>query len=237
VLAARTAGSCSTTPGAGPTARPVAHANRQVRIGSMSKDVHRGRDPQLVEAHKLALDDPISKHLPKPNGEVAARSRCGTCPPTRRDRRHLGPRVRGAPPAAARAPRLPEALRQRALTLSGAALSTQLRVRPARRAIERVSRMSYDDYVGDHVFRRAGMASTGSLLNRWTYRIGRSATSASWWIGCRALPTRFHGGARRRRGYPPSATCRAARALGSGGCLRHDPGQGPPAPTAVRLRL
>ena len=71
-----TARSCSTTPGAGPTARPASRTRqrRRFRIGSMNKMFTAVATLQLVEAHKLALDDPIGKHLPGyPNKEVAAK--------------------------------------------------------------------------------------------------------------------------------------------------------------------
>src|SRR5918995_1426931 len=44
------------------------------RIGSMNKMFTAVATLQLVEAHKLALDDPIGKHLPNyPNRDVAAK--------------------------------------------------------------------------------------------------------------------------------------------------------------------
>jgi CubicO group peptidase (beta-lactamase class C family) len=75
--------------GTGPFSSPptLAHdtpeANQQLRIdlvgpsapiGSMNKVFTAVATLQLVEAHKLALEDPIGKHLPDyPNKEVAAK--------------------------------------------------------------------------------------------------------------------------------------------------------------------
>ena len=68
----------------------------QFRIGSMNKMFTAVATLQLVEAGKLALDDPIGKHLPDyPNKEVAVEGH--RAPPAHahgRDRRHLRPGVR-----------------------------------------------------------------------------------------------------------------------------------------------
>jgi D-alanyl-D-alanine carboxypeptidase len=137
------------------------------RIGSMNKMFTAVATLQLVEAHKLALDDPIGKHLPTyPNKEVAAKVTM----------RHLLTHTGGTGDIFG-----PEFDQHRLqlrghrdyLKLYGWRGLTQ---EPGTRfeysnygfvllgaLIERVSGMSYDDYVGDHVFRRAGMRSTGSL--------------------------------------------------------------------------
>jgi D-alanyl-D-alanine carboxypeptidase len=137
------------------------------RIGSMNKMFTAVATLQLVEAHKLALDDPIGKHLPGyPNKEVAAKVTV----------RHLLTHTGGTGDIFG-----PEFDQHRLqlrehrdyLKLYG---SRGLTHEPGSRfeysnygfvllgaLIEHVSGMSYDDYVGDHVFRRAGMASTGSL--------------------------------------------------------------------------
>jgi CubicO group peptidase (beta-lactamase class C family) len=122
---------------------------------------------QLVEAHKLALDDPIGKHLPNyPNKEVAAKVTV----------RHLLTHTGGTGDIFG-----PEFDQHRLqlrehrdyLKLYG---SRGLTHQPGARfeysnygfvllgaLIEQVSGMSYYDYVDDHVFHPAGMQSTGSL--------------------------------------------------------------------------
>jgi D-alanyl-D-alanine carboxypeptidase len=137
------------------------------RIGSMNKMFTAVATLQLVEAHKLALDDPIGKHLPNyPNREVA----------TKVTVRHLLSHTGGTGDIFG--PQFEEhrlQLREHRdyLKLYG---SRGLTHEPGARfeysnygfillgaLIERVSRMSYYDYVRDHVFRPAGMTSTGSL--------------------------------------------------------------------------
>jgi CubicO group peptidase (beta-lactamase class C family) len=137
------------------------------RIGSMNKMFTAVATLQLVEAHKLALNDPIGKHLPDyPNKEVAAKVTV----------RHLLTHTGGTGDIFG-----PEFDQHRLqlrehrdyLKLYGRRGLTQ---EPGVRfeysnygfvllgaLIERVSGMSYDDYVGGHVFRRAGMGSTGAL--------------------------------------------------------------------------
>jgi CubicO group peptidase (beta-lactamase class C family) len=122
---------------------------------------------QLVEAHKLKLDDPLGQHLPHyPNKEVAAKVTV----------RHLLSHTGGTGDIFG-----PEFDQHRLqlrehrdyLKLYG---SRGLTHEPGARfeysnygfvllgaLIEQVSGVSYDAYVGDHVFRRAGMRSTGSL--------------------------------------------------------------------------
>jgi D-alanyl-D-alanine carboxypeptidase len=137
------------------------------RIGSMNKMFTAVATLQLVEAHKLALDDPIGKHLPGyPNKEVAAKVTV----------RHLLTHTGGTGDIFG-----PEFDQHRLqlrehrdyLKLYGSRGLTQ---EPGTRfeysnygfvllgaLIEQVTGGSYDDYVRDHVFRRAGMRSTGAL--------------------------------------------------------------------------
>jgi D-alanyl-D-alanine carboxypeptidase len=137
------------------------------RIGSMNKMFTAVATLQLVEAHKLALDDPIGKHLPGyPNKEVAAKVTV----------RHLLTHTGGTGDIFG-----PEFDQHRLqlrehrdyLKLYGRRGLTQ---EPGSRfeysnygfvllgaLIERVTGGSYDDYVRDHVFRRAGMRFTGAL--------------------------------------------------------------------------
>jgi D-alanyl-D-alanine carboxypeptidase len=137
------------------------------RIGSMNKMFTAVATLQLVEAHKLALEDPIGKHLADyPNKEVAAKVTV----------RHLLTHTGGTgdifgPEFDRNRMRLRE--HRDYLKLYG---SRGLTHEPGTRfeysnygfvllgaLIERVSGGSYDDYVRDNVFRRAGMRSTGSL--------------------------------------------------------------------------
>ena len=137
------------------------------RIGSMNKMFTAVATLQLVEAHKLALDDPIGKHLPDyPNKEVAAKVTV----------RHLLTHTGGTGDIFG--PEFDEhrlQLREHRdyLKLYGSRGLTQ---EPGARfeysnygfvllgaLIEAVSGGSYDEYVRDHVFHRAGMRSTGSL--------------------------------------------------------------------------
>ena len=137
------------------------------RIGSMNKMFTAVATLQLVEAHKLALDDPIGKHLPDyPNKEVAAKVTV----------RHLLTHTGGTGDIFG--PEFDEhrlQLREHRdyLKLYGSRGLTQ---EPGSRfeysnygfvllgaLIEQVSGESYYDYVDDHVFHRAGMRSTGSL--------------------------------------------------------------------------
>jgi D-alanyl-D-alanine carboxypeptidase len=137
------------------------------RIGSMNKMFTAVATLQLVEAHKLALDDPIGQHLPGySNKEVAAKVTV----------RHLLTHSGGTGDIFG-----PEFDQHRLqlrehrdyLKLYG---WRGLSFEPGSRfeysnygfvllgaLIEHVSGMSYYDYVDDHVFRRDGMRSTGSL--------------------------------------------------------------------------
>jgi D-alanyl-D-alanine carboxypeptidase len=137
------------------------------RIGSMNKMFTAVATLQLVEAHKLALDDPIGKHLPDyPNKEVAAKVTA----------RHLLTHTGGTGDIFG-----PEFDQHRLqlrehrdyLKLYGRRGLTR---EPGSRfeysnygfvllgaLIEHVTGGSYDDYVRDHVFRPARMRSTGSL--------------------------------------------------------------------------
>ena len=137
------------------------------RIGSMNKMFTAVATLQLVEAGKLELDDPIGKHLPDyPNKEVAAKVTV----------RHLLTHTGGTGDIFG--PEFEEhrlQLREHRdyLKLYGRRGLTQ---EPGARfeysnygfvllgaLIEQVTGGSYDDYVRDHVFRRAGMRSTGAL--------------------------------------------------------------------------
>jgi D-alanyl-D-alanine carboxypeptidase len=137
------------------------------RIGSMNKMFTAVATLQLVEAGKLKLDDPIGQHLPGyPNKEVAAKVTV----------RHLLTHTGGTGDIFG--PEFEEhrlQLREHRdyLKLYGRRGLTQ---EPGARfeysnygfvllgaLIEHDSGMPYDDYVGDHVFRPAGMRSTGAL--------------------------------------------------------------------------
>ena len=137
------------------------------RIGSMNKMFTAVATLQLVEAGKLELDDPIGAHLPDyPNKEVAAKVTV----------RHLLTHTGGTgdifgPEFEEHRPQLRE--HHDYLKLYGRRGLTQ---EPGAgfeysnygfvllgALIEQVTGGSYDDYVGDHVFRRAGMRSTGAL--------------------------------------------------------------------------
>jgi D-alanyl-D-alanine carboxypeptidase len=137
------------------------------RIGSMNKMFTAVATLQLAEAGKLKLDDPIGAHLPDyPNKEVAAKVTV----------RHLLTHTGGTGDIFG--PEFEEhrlQLREHRdyLKLYGRRGLTQ---EPGARfeysnygfvllgaLIEQVTGGSYDDYVGDHVLRRAGMRSTGAL--------------------------------------------------------------------------
>ena len=137
------------------------------RIGSMNKMFTAVATLQLVEAGKLALDDPIGNDLPNyPNQELAAKVTV----------RHLlthtggtgdifGPQFEQQPPDPARAQRLCRPVRFRGLAFEpgarfeysnyGYVLLGAL--------IEAVSGQSYYDYVRTNIFHPAGMTSTDSL--------------------------------------------------------------------------
>jgi D-alanyl-D-alanine carboxypeptidase len=169
------------------------------RIGSMNKMFTAVATLQLVEAHKLALDDPIGQHLPGySNKEVAAKVTV----------RHLLTHTGGTGDIFG-----PEFDQHRLqlrehrdyLKLYG---WRGLSFEPGSRfeysnygfvllgaLIEHVSGMSYYDYVDDHVFRRAGMRSTGSLpeaVDVPNRAVGYMRTSAggSWEPNTDTLPWR-----------------------------------------------
>jgi CubicO group peptidase (beta-lactamase class C family) len=193
------------------------------RIGSMNKMFTAVATLLLVEAGKLALEDPIGKHLPGyPNKEVAAKVTV----------RHLLTHTGGTGDIFGpqfEANRL--ALREHRdyLKLYG---SRGLRYQPGARfeysnygfvllgaLIERVSGISYDDYVGEYVFRRAGMTSTGSLpesVDVPNRAVGytRSSPSGPWEPNTDTLPWR---GTAAGGGYSTVGDLlRFAQALGSG---------------------
>jgi D-alanyl-D-alanine carboxypeptidase len=193
------------------------------RIGSMNKMFTAVATLQLVEAHKLALDDPIGEHLPGyPNKEVAARVTV----------RHLLTHTGGTGDIFG-----PEFDQHRLqlrehrdyLKLYGRRGLTQ---EPGARfeysnygyvllgaLIEHVSGMSYYDYVDQHVFHPAGMRSTGSLPeavdvpDRAVGYLRLSPTSA-WEPNTYTLPWR---GTAAGGGYSTVGDLlRFAQALGSG---------------------
>ena len=139
----------------------------QLRLGSMNKMFTSIATLQLVEAGKLALDDPIGKHLPDyPNKDLAAKVTV----------RHLLTHTGGTGDIFGpdfMANRL--TLREHAdyLKLYG---SRALAFEPGAKyrysnygfvllgaLIEKISGLSYYDYVRAHVFAPAGMTSTDSL--------------------------------------------------------------------------
>jgi D-alanyl-D-alanine carboxypeptidase len=169
------------------------------RIGSMNKMFTAVATLQLVEAGKLALDDPIGKHLPDyPNKEVAAKVTV----------RHLLTHTGGTGDIFG--PEFEEhrlQLREHRdyLKLYGRRGLTQ---EPGARfeysnygfvllgaLIEQVTGGSYDDYVGDHVFRRAAMRSTGALpesVDVPNRAVGylRSSPGSDWEPNTNTLPWR-----------------------------------------------
>ena len=137
------------------------------RLGSMNKMFTAVATLQLVEAGRLALNDPIGKHLPNyPNKDVASKVTV----------RHLLTHTGGTGDIFG-----PEFdLNRRTLRTHGDYVklygSRGPGFEPGARfeysnygfvllgaLIEKVSGMSYYDYVRDNVFLRAGMTSTGSL--------------------------------------------------------------------------
>ena len=137
------------------------------RLGSMNKMFTAVAALQLVEAGKLALDDPIGKHLPDyPNKEVAAKVTV----------RHLLTHTGGTGDifgAVFEQNRLQLRRHGDYVKLYG---SNLLGFEPGARfeysnygfvllgaVIEAASQQSYYDYVREHVFRPAGMTATDSL--------------------------------------------------------------------------
>jgi CubicO group peptidase (beta-lactamase class C family) len=193
------------------------------RIGSMNKMFTAVATLQLVEAGKLPLDDPIGRHLPDyPNKQMA----------TKVTVRHLLTQTGGTGDIfGPQFERHRLALREHRdyLKLYG---SRGLRYEPGARfeysnygfvllgaLIERVSGVSYDDYVDEHVFRRAGMTSTGSLpesVDVPNRAVGytRSSPSGPWVPNTGTLPWR---GTAAGGGYSTVGDLlRFAQALGSG---------------------
>ncbi len=169
------------------------------RIGSMNKMFTAVATLQLAEAGKLKLDDPIGAHLPDyPNKDVAAKVTV----------RHLLTHTGGTGDIFG--PEFEEhrlQLREHRdyLKLYGRRGLTQ---EPGARfeysnygfvllgaLIEHVTGGSYDDYVGDHVFRRAGMRSTGALAESVVVpdrAVGylRSSPGSDWVPNTDTLPWR-----------------------------------------------
>jgi D-alanyl-D-alanine carboxypeptidase len=209
--------------------RKAGTANTQAtrfRIGSMNKMFTAVATLQLVEAGKLKLDDPIGKHLPDyPNKDVAAKVKV----------RHLLTHTGGTGDIFG-----PEFDRNRLklrehrdyLKLYG---SRGLRYQPGDHfeysnygfvllgaLIERVSGVSYYDYVDKHVFRPAGMTATGSQPES-THVPGRAvgymrtAPGGAWVPNTDTLPWR---GTAAGGGYSTVGDLlRFAQALGSGRLL------------------
>jgi D-alanyl-D-alanine carboxypeptidase len=175
-------------------------AATKFRIGSMNKMFTAVATLQLVEAGKLALDDPIGKHLPDyPNKEVAAKVTV----------RHLLTHTGGTGDIFG--PKFDQhrlQLREHRdyLRLYG---SRGLTHEPGARfeysnygfvllgaLIERASGGSYYDYVDNHVFRPAGMTSTGSLPestdvpNRAVGYMRASPAGGAWVPNAETLPWR-----------------------------------------------
>jgi D-alanyl-D-alanine carboxypeptidase len=196
------------------------------RIGSMNKMFTAVATLQLVEAGKLKLDDPIGRHLRDyPNKQVAAKVTV----------RHLLTHTGGTGDIFG-----PEFDRHRLqlrehrdyLKLYG---SRGLRYQPGDHfeysnygfillgaLIERVSGVSYYDYVRDHVFRPAGMTATGSLPESTDVpdrAVGymRTAPGGAWEPNTDTLPWR---GTAAGGGYSTVGDLlRFAQALGSGRLL------------------
>jgi D-alanyl-D-alanine carboxypeptidase len=170
------------------------------RIGSMNKMFTAVATLQLVEAHKLALDDPIGRYLPNyPNKQVAAKVTV----------RHLLTHTGGTgdifgPTFDQHRLQLRE--HRDYLKMYGSRGLTQ---EPGARfeysnygfvllgaLIEQVSGMSYYDYVDEHVFRPAGMTSTGSLPesthvpDRAVGYMRASRTGGAWMPNTDTLPWR-----------------------------------------------
>ena len=198
---------------------------------------------QLVEAHKLALDDPIGKHLRGyPNKRWRPRSPRHLLTHTGGTGDIFGPEFdehrlqlrehrdylklhgsRGSPRSRAPALSIPTTASSCSAPSSNksAGVLRRLRSRP---------RLS----PGRHALH--GVAS-GSP---WSFRTGRSATCGLPLVvgGCR-IPTRSPGGARRPvAATRPSATCCASPRRWTEADLGGDARRGdPPASAAVRLRL
>ena len=184
------------------------------RLGSMNKMFTAVATLQLVEAGKLALDDPIGKHLPDyPNRELASKVTV----------RHLLTHTGGTGDIFG--PEYDEhrlKLRDHGdyVDLYG---SRPLAFEPGSRwaysnygfillgaLIEAASGVSYYDYVREHVFRPAGMTSTDSLPESEAVpgrAVGYTGPAAR---GCRT-PTSSPGGACPRA----AATRRSATSCGS----------------------
>jgi D-alanyl-D-alanine carboxypeptidase len=210
------------------------HANReagspntldtQFRIGSMNKMFTAVATLQLVEAGKLALDDPIGKYLPDyPNQELASKVTV----------RHLLTHTGGTGDIFG-----PEFMKNR-LTLRRTSDYVKLfGSRPLTHepgaefrysnygfvllgaVIERVSGLSYYDYVKREIFQPAGMTSTDSLPeaeNVPNRAVGYLRREGSWVPNTDTLPWR---GTSAGGGYSTASDLlRFAQALESGKLL------------------
>ena len=193
------------------------------RLGSMNKMFTAVAALQLVEAGKLALDDPIGKHLPDyPNKEVAAKVTL----------RHLLTHTGGTGDifgAVFEQNRLQLRRHGDYVKLYG---SNLLGFEPGARfeysnygfvllgaVIEAASGQSYYDYVREHVFRPAGMTATDSLpestdVPKRATGYMRFGPGAPWEPNTDTLPWR---GTAAGGGYSTARDLmRFARALSSG---------------------
>ncbi len=196
----------------------------QFRIGSMNKMFTSVATLQLVEAGKLALDDPIGKHLPDyPNKDVASKVTVrhllthtgGTGdifgPQFDRNRLSLRDHSDYVELLGARGPRFEPGARFEYSNYGFVLLGA---------LIEAVSGTSYYEYVRDHVYEPAGMASTDSLPesedvpNRAAGYMQRSFGSGPWVPNTDTLPWR---GMSAGGGYSTVGDLsRFAEALGAG---------------------
>ncbi len=170
------------------------------RIGSMNKMFTAVATLQLVEAGKLALDDPVGKHLRGyPNSEVATKVTVrhllthtgGTGdifgPEYDRNRLQLREHADYVKLYGSRAPNFPPGSRFEYSNYGFVLLGA---------IIEAVSGESYYDYVREHVFGPAGMTSTDSLPeseevpNRSIGYMGPGPGAQSWQPNTDWLPWR-----------------------------------------------
>ena len=170
------------------------------RLGSMNKMFTSVATLQLVEAGKLALDDPIGKHLPDyPNKDVASKVTVrhllthtgGTGdifgPQFDQNRLKLREHSDYVELFGDRGPRFEPGARFEYSNYGFVLLGA---------LIEAVSGTSYYEYVREHVYEPAGMASTASLPesedvpNRAAGYMQRSFGSGPWVPNTDALPWR-----------------------------------------------
>ncbi len=198
-----------------------ATVDTQFRLGSMNKMFTSIATLQLVEAGKLALDDPIGKHLPDyPNKEVAAKVTV----------RHLLTHTGGTGDFFG-----PEFMKNRLALREHSDYVKLLGSRPPAyepgtrfsysnygflllgALIEKVSGMSYYDYVRGRIFQPAGMTATDSLPESESVPLraaGYTRSETGWAPNTDMLPWR---GAAAGGGYSTAGDLlRFAQALESG---------------------